>query len=233
MNEFSDFKKVLVFSPHPDDLDFACSGTVAKMTKRGIEVVYCIITNGEKGIHKVKLSSKEMISMRKMEQRKAAKVAGVQRVIFLSEIDGELENTKKLRKKIVKVIRGTKPDVVFSLDPSNRTFDSFYRFHRDHRMAAEAVFDAVYPAAGSSAFFPELERAGILPHQVRRMWFFGTETPNVFVDISIDDKVEALKQHVGQIEDMKALSRRIRDRARTIGKKKKMKYAESFRELTF
>ena len=25
------FKKVLVFSPHPDDLDFGCAGTVAKL----------------------------------------------------------------------------------------------------------------------------------------------------------------------------------------------------------
>ena len=53
MNNTLKFNKILVFSAHPDDLDFGCSGTVAKLTQEGKEAVYCIITNGEKGTHKV------------------------------------------------------------------------------------------------------------------------------------------------------------------------------------
>ena len=230
-----DFKKILVFSAHPDDLDFGCSGTVAKMTEEGKEVVYCIITNGEKGIQKVNKARGRMIAMRKIEQKKAAKVVGVHKVIFLGETDGDLENTKDVRRKIVKAIREVKPDIIFSFDPANLSFDSFYRFHRDHRMAAEAVFDAMYPAAGSSAFFPELEEAGFLPYQIQGAWFFSSASPNIFIDISktIDRKIEALRRHEGQIGDMEEMEKRIRARARQEGKRKKMKYAEAFRSLTF
>ena len=230
-----DFKKILVFSAHPDDLDFGCSGTVAKMTEEGKEVVYCIITNGEKGIQKVNKARGTMIAMRKIEQKEAAKVVGVHKLIFLGETDGDLENTKDVRRKIVKAIREVKPDIIFSFDPANLSFDSFYRFHRDHRMAAEAVFDAMYPAAGSSAFFPELEEAGFLPYQIQGAWFFSSASPNIFIDISktIDRKIEALRRHEGQIGDMEEMEKRIRARARQEGKRKKMKYAEAFRSLTF
>jgi len=208
---------------------------VAKLTQEGKEVVYCVITNGEKGIQKVNKGRKAMIAMRKIEQKAAAKVVGVSKVIFLGEIDGSLENTPKLRKKIVKTIRQVMPDTVFSLDPANLSFDSFGRFHRDHRATAEAVFDAIYPATGSSAFFPELERSGVLPHQIKRVWFFGTENPNIFIDITktINKKIEALGRHKGQIKDMKKVEKWIRSRAREMGRKKKMKFAETFRQLTF
>jgi len=229
------FKKILVFSAHPDDLDFGCSATVAKMTREGKEAVYCILTNGEKGIHKVKASRGKMTAMREKEQQEAAKVVGVNEVLFLRETDGDLENTKALRKKIVKVIRQVKPDVVFCFDPANLAFDSFGRFHRDHRVGAEAVFDAIYPATGSDAFFPELAKAGFSPHQILGAWFFGPDKPNVWIDITktIDTKLEALRRHEGQIKDMKQMEKWIRKRARDAGRKKKMKYAEAFRELAF
>ncbi len=235
MNNLVKFNKVLVFSAHPDDLDFGCSGTVAKLTQDGKEAVYCIITNGEKGTHKVERPREQMTEMREEEQRMAATVVGVNKVIFLKEVDGDLENTKELRGKIVKVIREEKPDIIFALDPANQCFDSFYRFHRDHRVGAEAVFDAIYPAAGSRAFFPELVDSGIMPHQIHEAWFFGTERPNVYVDITdtIDRKIKALRQHEGQIYDMNEAENHIRKQASSIGKKNKIKYAEAFRRLTF
>lgn len=155
--------------------------------------------------------------------------------MFLREPDGDLENTKMLREKIVRVIREVKPDVIFSFDPANQRFDSFGRFHRDHRVAAESVFDAMYPAAGSDVFFPELAKAGFSPHQVQGAWFFGPEKPNVWIDISktIDKKLKALHSHESQINDARGLEKRIRDRARKEGRKKKMRYAETFRALVF
>jgi LmbE family N-acetylglucosaminyl deacetylase len=235
MNSLIGLNKVLVFSAHPDDLDFGCSGTVAKLAQDGKEAVYCIITNGEKGIQKVDKPREQMIAMREEEQKRAAMAASVNKVVFLGEIDGDLENTKELRKKIVKVIREEKPDIIFAFDPANQCFDSFYRFHRDHRAGAEAVFDAIYPAAGSRAFFPEFADSQIMPHQIKEAWFFGTERPNVYVDITdtIDKKIEALRQHEGQIYDMKEAENHVRKQASVIGKKNKMKYAEAFRRLTF
>lgn len=235
MEDSSDFKKVLVFSAHPDDLDFGCAGTVAKMISEGKEITYCIITNGEKGTHNVNVSNDDMALMREKEQKEAARVVGVQNVIFLGEIDGTLENTENVQRKIVRAIRQEKPDIIISFDPANLNFDSFYLFHRDHRMAAEAVFDSVYPAAGSDAFFPELIDEGLIPHQIKGMMFFGTAHSNMLIDITgtIGKKIEALKKHVGQFKDMGAMEERVRERAREEGKKIGIEYAESFRKLTF
>lgn len=225
------FMRVLVFSAHPDDLDFGCSGTIAKWTKKGKEVYYCILTDGCKGKH-TKISDHEIVKIRENEQRNAAKLLGVKDVIFLREKDGELQNTKELRKNLVKVIRQIKPDIVMCFDPANRSFDNFYRFHRDHRISGEIVFDAVYPDAGSDAFFPELTKA-YPPYKIKEAWFYATDKPNVFVDISktINKKLEALKQHKSQIKDFTQLEERIKSWARDFGKRAELKYAEGFRKI--
>lgn len=223
-------KTFLVFSAHPDDLDFACSGTVAKLRKEGNKVVYCIISNGEKGTHKLKVSKKEIIRIREKEQKRSAKILGVKKVIFLNEKDGEVENTKALRRKLVRVIREIKPDIVLSSDPAVFAFDNFYRYHRDHRKAAEAVFDSLYPASGSEAFFPDLKKK---PHTIKEAWFFATDQPNFWIDISatIDKKIKALLSHQSQMTDQGKLKNMILSWAQAKGRRKKMRYAETFRKL--
>jgi len=223
-------KTFLVFSAHPDDLDFGCAGTVAKLTGQGNRVIYCIVANGEKGTRKVNKSKSEMVKLRRNEQRKAAGIVGVKEVIFLNEIDGEVENTKSLRKKLVRVVRRVRPEVVFSFDPASAAFNSFPRYHRDHRMTAEAVFDSLYPAAGSKAFFPNLKEK---PQSIKEAWFYASLCPNLWVDITdtVQKKIKALLCHESQVVRQKKLKEMIFKRARENGKKKKVKYAESFRRL--
>ncbi|MDO8601197.1 MAG: PIG-L deacetylase family protein [bacterium] len=227
--------KILAIAAHPDDLDFACAGTTAKLTRQGSEVVYLIISDGSKGSQNVKVAPSKLAKIRKEEQKKAAKAVGVSEVIFLGVKDGEVENTKPLRKEIVKVIRKTKPDVVFSFDPANSNFDNPYRSHRDHRLAGEAVFDAIYPAAGNESFFPELLKQGYRPHQIKEIWFSVSPKPNKIIDITktIGDKIKALSCHKSQIADMKEIGKMIKDWARRSGKKKGYKYAEAFRVVKF
>lgn len=228
-------KKFLVFSAHPDDVDFGCAATVALLTAQGNEVVYCILTNGEKGIHKVEQTCAEMIAMREKEQVAAAATVGVREVLFLRQTDGDLEHTKDVRKEVTRVIRQVRPDVVISQDPGNLRFDNFYRFHRDHRVTAEIVFDAIYPGVGSKAFFPELAQEDILPHQIEEVWFYGTDRPNLYIDVShtIEKKIDALRCHESQIKDMDELRSYLLARAQAAGKKKKMASAEEFRRLAF
>jgi len=229
-------KTFLLFAAHPDDGDFASAATVAKLTNEGNTVIYCVVTNGEKGVHNVNFSKEALVRKREDEQRAAAKVLGVREVIFLREIDGELENTQELRKKLVRIMRNVKPDIVIAGDPANRRFDSFGRFHRDHRVIAEAVFDAMYPALGSEAFFPELAKEEkILPYQLEEAWFSGTDKPNLFVNIeeTLLRKFHALACHESQISDTQAMEKRVKERAREMGRKKGMRYAEGFRRLVF
>ncbi len=232
----TDPKNFLVFSAHPDDLDFGCAGAIAKLTDDGHSVVYCVITNGEKGTHKVDETREQMVEMREKEQKAAAASVGVHEVIFLGQTDGTLEHTMDVRKKVVRVIRQVKPHIVVSQDPGNHTFDNFYRFHRDHRVTAEIVFDAIYPAAGSKAFFPELaEEENILPHQIEEVWFYATDKPNHFINITetIEKKMEALRCHESQFHDFEELAEKVYQNARMHGKKKNMGHAEGFRRISF
>ena len=41
--------RILVIVAHPDDVDFGTAGTIALWTDAGIEVMYCIVTNGDAG----------------------------------------------------------------------------------------------------------------------------------------------------------------------------------------
>ncbi len=225
---------ILVFSVHPDDAEFACGGALAEFGKRGKKVILCVITNGSKGTHWNRLSPKDIVPIRKREQRASAKTLGVKKVIFLGEEDGFLENTPKVRRALVKVIRRERPDIIISFDPASNSFDSFGRFHRDHRVGAEAVFDAVYPEAGCDAFYPGLEKQGYGPHTIKAMWFFASDSPNFWLNISSvkDKKIQALSRHKSQMANIGKMKKMVLRWASGQGRKKKMKYAEAFRVLT-
>lgn len=185
---------------------------MAKLIQEGNKVEQLIVSDGSKGSHAIGIDGKRLKTIRQKEQRAAAKVLGVKNVYFLGEIDGEVENTKKLRKKLVEMIRTIKPDVVMSFDPGAlHRFDFPPRSHRDHRQVAEAVFDAVYPAVGNRSFFPELLKKKLFPHTVEEVWFFAPEKPNKLVDIKkfMDKKIKALLSHKSQIKDPNALISRI------------------------
>lgn len=185
------------------------------------------------------LMERNWLLSEKKEEEAAAKVLGAKKVHFLNEVDGEVENTKSLRKKIVKAVRRIKPDIILSFDPSSLQFESVYRSHRDHRMAAEAAFDALYPALGNSSFFPELIKQGFPPHKAKEVWFFATPRPDKFVDISktMHLKIKALQCHKSQIADMREMERRVKERMLLEGisankaRQGKMKYAEVFRVI--
>src|SRR5208282_788317 len=45
----AEVKRVLVIVAHPDDVDFGAAGTIARWTDAGIEVIYCVVTDGDAG----------------------------------------------------------------------------------------------------------------------------------------------------------------------------------------
>ncbi|MBI2545124.1 MAG: PIG-L family deacetylase [Candidatus Aenigmarchaeota archaeon] len=221
--------RYLVIPAHPDDGEFLCGGTVAKLAKEGNVVYYCNITSGQRGISGK--SIKESAKIREAEQLNASKVLGVREVIFLGFMDGEVENTPKLRKKIVEVIRLVKPDVVMTFDPAHK-YDNYARLHPDHRRTAETVFDVLYPAVGNDSYYPELIKKGFKPHTVKEAWFFGSDNPTDYIDITktIKTKLQALREHKSQVKEHE-FEKRVMHWAGETGKKAKVKYAESFRKL--
>jgi LmbE family N-acetylglucosaminyl deacetylase len=212
--EIDDGKKVLVVLAHPDDPEFFCGGTVARWAAAGRSVTYCLLTRGEKGADDDALPSAEIAVIREAEQRAAASVLGVDEVVFLDHHDGYLEPNIDLRRDIVRVLRRFRPDIVITCDPTNFFPSNRHINHADHRAAGEATLDAVYPAARSALYFPELyHEEGLEPHKVHDVYVAGAQHPNIKVDITdhFDQKLQALREHKSQIADFEALAKRLRE----------------------
>jgi LmbE family N-acetylglucosaminyl deacetylase len=149
------------------------------------------------------------------EQEAAAKVLGVREVIFLENPDGYLTPDLSLRRDVVRIIRKVRPHIVITCDPTNFFPSDRYINHPDHRAAGQATLDAVFPAAGSGLYFPELVlEENLHPHWVGQVYVAGAQHPNTAVNVTryIGQKIEALKQHASQIPDIDRVEKNVRER---------------------
>ena len=226
-------EKVLTIFAHPDDVDFSSAGTLAKWSLQGSEITCLVCTDGSKGSDDPKMTSLKLATIRMKEQRDAGKVLGVKDVIFLSHKDGELFVDLKLKEDISKVIRQVRPDVVITTDPlflysTKRGFVN----HSDHRAAGQAAIDAVFPLARDRLNFPHHEKEGIGPHKVKTLLLVAFEDAEHYEDITktMSQKIKALQQHRSQVEG-NDFEKRIRERAKMLGKKPGFGDAEGFKKV--
>jgi len=205
-------ERVLVITAHPDDVDFGAAGSVATWTDAGIEVTYCIVTDGDAGGFDRSVARHVMAETRRTEQTAAAKTVGVTDLVFLGYPDGRLEATLDLRRDISRVIRQVRPDRVVTQSPE-RNFQRIYASHPDHLAAGEAALCAVYPDARNPFAHVELlEDEGLEPWSVPEVWLMAAPQPDRFVDITdvVDRKLDALRSHASQHPDPDALDGMIR-----------------------
>jgi LmbE family N-acetylglucosaminyl deacetylase len=223
----------MVIVAHPDDIEFSCAGTVARWTQAGSQVIYVLCTSGDAGIDDPGMTRLKATEIREAEQRAAAEIAGVHEVVFLRELDGLLEATLELRKKLVREIRRHRPEVVVTGDPTVLWGGDSYINHPDHRAAALSALDATFPAAGQPHVFEELAEEGLFPHKVRKVYVSGWGQTDLFVNIeeTIETKIEALRAHKSQMRDWDPADM-IKEWAAESAKGKEMAYAESFRVIT-
>ena len=228
-------KVVMSIHAHPDDQEFSVGGSLAKWARAGGEIISVIITSGDSGSNdptKDGSYKKELAELREKEQLAANAVLGIGQTIFLRYPDGELEATIALRKELTRIIRQFKPDTVVTGNPEGWFYGDEYLNHPDHRAAAQAACEAVFPSAGTRLIFTDLLAAGYEPHDVRRLYIQGTEKSNTWVDISdtLDLKIQALQQHASQI-DPNEVGKWMTDWAAEDAKEHDMKYAESFKVM--
>lgn len=223
----------LVVMAHPDDMEFSCAGTMARWAQAGSRVIYVLCTSGEVGISDPDMTKEKAAELREAEQCEAAKITGVQEVVFLREPDGMLQPTLELRKKLVREIRRFCPEVVMCGDPTVIFAGETYINHPDHRAAATSALDATFPAAGQPNLFQELEEEGLKAHKPRKVYVTGWNQSDSYVNIeeTIDIKVAALRAHKSQMMDWDP-EPRIKEWASERAKGKEMEYAESFRVIT-
>lgn len=227
-------KKVLVITPHPDDADFWCSGTIAKWLGDGATVRYVLCTDGGKGTTDPNISSADLSKLREQEQADAVEALGVQELVLLHHPDGSLEDDDELRRELVRQIRQVQPDVVLCPEPYRKNL----AWHRDHRIAGQVALDAVFPCARDHLHFVELWRdEGLEPHKTPTMLFWGTENADTTIDIteSMDAKIKAVAAHKSQMDgrSLNEIEDFVRERAQVSEGGSGKEYVEAFRKVTF
>lgn len=165
--------RVIVFGAHPDDPEIGAAGVAAMWAAKGHDVKLVSCTNGDIGHFKE--AGGQLYRRRKAEVERAAKLMGYT-VEQMDNHDGELEPTLENRKKVTRLIRQWKADIVISHRPND--------YHPDHRYTGVLVQDAAYMVTVPN-FCPEV------PHLTKNPIFLYSsdrfEKPNPFsADIIVD-----------------------------------------------
>ena len=127
---------VLAIGCHPDDVEIACAGTLAKCVKRGDKVIVCHVSTGNLG--HVIIPPDELTLIRAEEARKAGSLAGIE--VISAGFDDLMiyDGNKEARDKIVDVIRYAQPDFIITHTPND--------YMPDHTAVSKLVFDASFTA---------------------------------------------------------------------------------------
>jgi LmbE family N-acetylglucosaminyl deacetylase len=210
--EEQDVQRVLIVTAHPDDVDFGAAGTVATWTAAGVEVAYCICTDGDAGGFDPAVDRADIPGIRRAEQQAAAKEVGVSDVRFLGYQDGALAFSQELRRDISRVIREVRPQRMLIQSP-DRNWARLPASHPDHLAAGAASIAAIYPDARNPFAHPELLRdEGLEAWTVSEAWLMAHPDNDHYVDVTdvFDRKIAALRAHVSQTGHMDDLEQRMR-----------------------
>lgn len=137
---------LLVFGPHPDDIEIGLGGTVARQVDEGHRVVLCDLTVGE-------LSTNGTPDQRLAEARAAAEVLGVESRENLGWPDGGIAPTPEILRSAVDLIRRLRPRSIAIPYWDDR--------HPDHVSASEVLRKAIFRSGlrrydtGAEAWRPE------------------------------------------------------------------------------
>ena len=185
--------EILALGAHPDDVEFGCGGTLARLVEGGAVVRAVCLTSGEAG--GLGVSRDALAQTRRAEARAAAACLGLREVSFLGFPDGLTAVTREMKVELIGLIRRLRPGVVFSHARSDSV--------PDHQILGALVRDAVTSAGG-----PWFADATGEPHRV--VAFYGYEVWHPIpdyqtaVDVTawMPRKREALACHRSQLRDI-------------------------------
>jgi bacillithiol biosynthesis deacetylase BshB1 len=141
-----DFVDLLVFGPHPDDLEIGLGGSIAMHSARGDRVGLCDLTAGEMG-------SNGTVEERLAESEAARAVLGASWRVNLRWPDRAIGRDPEHAREAARLVRKVRPRAVALPYWSDR--------HPDHGAASQVLTDAVFNAglrrydAGGEAWRPE------------------------------------------------------------------------------
>lgn len=206
--------KILIISPHPDDLEISMGGTAAKLVDEGNKIRSIILTDGHRSPRTFKCSDEEMVKIRKKEGARAHEILGITDFEYfpLPNAEDEVRVKAILKKELKKGF-----DRVYVPHPED--------MHPTHQLVAKYVLDLIKEMKIKSEIW------------AYDGWNF-LHNPDEFVDIEkyIDKKDRAIKAHASQIKDKpydEAAEKLARVRAILMDTHNvtNVKYVEAFKRL--
>jgi len=192
--------RVLFIGAHPDDPDFSCGGTAALFARRGDQVKFVAVTNGDRGHYydEYREDRSRLAARRLVEARRAVAVFGGE-YETLGVHDGAVYVNEELTERMVRLIRGwgppgEGPDLVLLNRPND--------YHRDHRYTAQLVLDATFMLT-VPLMCPETRHLDRMP--VFAYWWDGFREGGAFrpdvvlpIDGVMDVKARIIAAHESQ-----------------------------------
>jgi bacillithiol biosynthesis deacetylase BshB1 len=222
---------ILAIGVHPDDVELGCSGTILNEIKLGKKVGILDLTQGE-------LGTRGTIDTRYTEAAAAAKILGVHMRDNLKMRDGFFRNDEEHQLQLIQAIRTYQPEVVIANILDDR--------HPDHGRAGHLIADACFlsglikieTAAADGKPQPRWRPKYVLHYM--QDWY---HEPDVLIDISdvFEQRMKSVEVYTTQFfsggtgdkEPQTYISSpdfldSIIARARMLGKRIGVKYAEGF-----
>lgn len=223
--------EILAIGVHPDDVELGCSGSLINEIKNGKKTGIVDLTQGE-------LGSRGSVEIRYTEAANAAKIIGVQVRENLKMRDGFFRDDEKNQMALIKVIRKYQPEIVLANALDDR--------HPDHGRAGKMIADCCFLSGLVKIETTDEQGQPQEPWRPKYVFHYiqdRFQEPDLIVDITnvFEQRMEAIKAYTTQFYNPENeddgpqtyistpdFLESVVARARMIGKKIGVKYAEGF-----
>lgn len=156
---------ILAFSPHPDDIELGCGGSLILAADSGLRVAVADLTAGE-------MSSQGNPNQRAGEAREAARILGLSARLSLDLPDTQIGADPAHRETVIQCIRETRPRLILAPYGEDR--------HPDHRAASDLIREA--------CFYAGVAKLGqVSPHRPEQLIYYMIHspfTPSFVIDVT-------------------------------------------------
>jgi len=128
--------RILAIHAHPDDIEFQCAGTLARLKNLGCHITVATMTAGDCG--SAEMGPVEIANVRRAEAQKAADILGAD-CMCLEFRDLSIVIDQDSRQRVTEAIRKARPDIVLTAPPVD--------YMSDHEMTSRLVRDACFGAS--------------------------------------------------------------------------------------
>jgi LmbE family N-acetylglucosaminyl deacetylase len=202
---------ILAIGAHADDIDIGCGGTIALHVKKGDNVYILIMTKTFYTDYKGKILRSEKVG--EMEEKNSAKILGGKHINLGFETKSVPHSAESVE-AINKVIDDYTIDIIYT--------HWYHDTHQDHLRTTQSVLSAGRYVKNILMYEPEYP-AGRSYLGFRNQYY-------VDITPTFEIKMEAIKQHISQVEKYgkETFLNAIEARARHRGYEINTKYAECF-----